>query len=225
MGTRTAPLVQTVVFLLLVAAVLFGSAGRFDIPAFWLYLAVVAAASVAGLVLVWLHLIDPTLIEERKRPGGERLGARFVFASLLPFAQLALAGSDRGRFHWSDTVPVLLEVVALLVFAGSWALVLWAMQVNRFFSTVVRLQTDRGHRLVADGPYGFVRHPGYLAGIVLSLASGVALGSWLASAVGILAVPLFLWRTIGEDRFLHANLAGYRDYARRVRFRLVPGLW
>jgi protein-S-isoprenylcysteine O-methyltransferase Ste14 len=225
MRTRIEPLVQTAAFLLLVALVLFGSAGRLNIVAFWLYLAVIATASIAGYILAWVGLIDPTLSQERMRPGGHRPGTRLILAAVVPLVHWAIAGLDRGRFHWSDTVPVWLKIVALLLFVNGCATVLWAMQANRFFSSVVRLQTDRGHRLVDDGPYGFVRHPGYAGGIMLCLASGVALGSWLATAVGMLAVPLLLWRTIGEDRFLCANLAGYRDYAERVRFRLVPGLW
>jgi protein-S-isoprenylcysteine O-methyltransferase Ste14 len=225
MGTRIEPLVQTAIFLLLVTVVLFGSAGRLDIVAFWLYLDVIAAASIGGRILTRLGLIDPTLSQERMRPGGHRPGTRLILAALVPLVHWVIAGLDRGRFHWSDTVPVWLKTVALLLFADGCATVLWAMQANRFFSSVVRLQTDRGHRLVDDGPYGFVRHPGYAAGIVLCFASGIALGSWLATAVGVLAVPLLLWRTVGEDRFLYANLEGYRDYAARVRFRLVPGLW
>ncbi len=100
------------------------------------------------------------------------------------------------------------------------------MRVNRFFSSVIRIQTDRGQHVVTTGPYAFVRHPGYTAGILIIAASGPALGSWLAAAlVVILSLPFLLYRAITEDRILQVELAGYSDYAARVRWRLVPGIW
>ncbi len=137
----------------------------------------------------------------------------------------AIAGLDRGRFHWSDTVTISLQFVALALFAAGWAVIVWAMHVNRFFSSVARIQHERGHYVVTSGPYRWLRHPGYSGAIVAALTSGVALGSWLSGAVGALGVPLVLWRTVAEDRLLRAELSGYEDYAQRVPYRLVPGLW
>jgi protein-S-isoprenylcysteine O-methyltransferase Ste14 len=100
------------------------------------------------------------------------------------------------------------------------------MRVNRFFSSVVRIQTDRGQQVVTTGPYAFIRHPGYAAGILIIAASGPALGSWLAAAlVVILSLPFLLYRVITEDRILQVELAGYSDYAARVQWRLFPGVW
>jgi len=100
------------------------------------------------------------------------------------------------------------------------------MRVNRFFSSVIRIQTDRGQHVVTTGPYAFVRHPGYTAGMLIIVASGPALGSWLAAAlVVIFSLPFLLYRAITEDRILQLELAGYSDYAARVRCRLVPGIW
>jgi protein-S-isoprenylcysteine O-methyltransferase Ste14 len=99
------------------------------------------------------------------------------------------------------------------------------MHVNRFFSSVVRIQRERGHALVTTGPYRWVRHPGYAAAIPAAVASGLALGSWISAAVGALGVPLILWRMVGEERTLRAELPGYAGYARRVRWRLLPGVW
>jgi protein-S-isoprenylcysteine O-methyltransferase Ste14 len=93
-------------------------------------------------------------------------------------------------------------------------------------SSVVRIQSDRGQHVVTNGPYAFVRHPGYLAGIVIILASGPALGSWFATALLVVAsLPFLLYRAITEDRVLQTELPGYADYARRVRWRLLPGIW
>ncbi len=136
-----------------------------------------------------------------------------------------MAGLDRGRLHWSDSVPLWLRAVALLLFAIACVPVIWAMRVNRFFSSAVRIQFDRGQRVISDGPYRFVRHPGYTAALVLIVANGVALGSWLAAAICWIGIPILLWRTAMEDRMLHAELPGYAEYAARVKWRLLPGIW
>ena len=109
--------------------------------------------------------------------------------------------------------------------AAGLALFVWAMHVNRFFSSVVRIQRERGHHLVSSGPYRWVRHPGYAGAIPAIVASGIVLCSWLATAVGALGVPLVLWRVIVEDRTLQAELPGYPEYAQRVRWLLLPGVW
>ena len=210
---------QTLGFILLVAVILFGAAGRIHIPIFWAYIGVLAAASVASL-----FLMDEDLARERMRPGGHRPALRLYFIFLLCIAHWTIAGLDR-RFHWSDTVPLSLRIAALAVFAAGWAFCLWAIHVNRFFSSIVRIQRERGHQVVTAGPYRWVRHPGYAGAIPVLVASGIALCSWLATALGALGVPLLLWRTIIEDRTLRAQLPGYTEYAEQVRWRLLPGVW
>lgn len=211
---------QSLAFILLLAAVLFGAAGTIDIAVFWGYIAVMAVLSGVGLLLV-----DRDLAQERMRPGGRAPGTRFLFIILLLLAHWVVAGLDRGRLHWSDAVPLVLQWAGLVVVALSFSMIVWAMHVNRFFSSVARIQRERGHHVIEGGPYRWVRHPGYAATIVAALASGIALGSWLATAVGALGVPLILWRTVIEDRLLRAELSGYQDYARRVPQRLMPGVW
>jgi protein-S-isoprenylcysteine O-methyltransferase Ste14 len=213
-------LLQAAGFPVLVAIVLFGAAGRIDLPLYWIYVAIVAALSVGGL-----FLIGEDLARERMRPGGRPPPFSLRAAFLLCLIHWAVAGLDRGRFHWSDGVPLSLRLAALAAFALGLALTLWAMHVNRFFSSAVRLQRERGQRVVADGPYRRVRHPGYLGAIPAMLASGLVLGSGLATALGAFGAAWLLRRTSIEDRLLRAELSGYEDYARRVRWRLVPGLW
>jgi protein-S-isoprenylcysteine O-methyltransferase Ste14 len=205
---------------LVCAVVLFASAGRLDIIEFWFWLAGLTAICVGTILL-----IEPDLVRERMRPGGKRPTPGYWLATLLFLADLVVAGLDRGRFHWSDSVPVWLRVAALLLFVLGWVPVIWAMRVNRFFSSAVRMQFDRGQHVISDGPYRLVRHPGYTSGLVVILASGVGLGSWLAAAIGWIAVPIVLRRTVKEDRMLHAELPGYPAYAARVRWRLLPGVW
>ena len=212
---------QSALVLIGAAAALFASAGTFAIAAFWVYLAILATVFVASFAM-----LDPGLLRERMRPGGKPppLGLKLFTVVLL--LHLVVAGLDRGRLHLSDGIPPWLQATGLAVVAAAYALVLWAMRVNRFFSSVVRIQFDRGQRVVATGPYSFVRHPGYAAGILIVLASGIALGSWLAAVLLVVtSLPFLFYRAITEDRVLLAELPGYREYAGRVRWRLIPGVW
>lgn len=212
---------QSVVFFVLTAAALFVSAGTTAIATYWVYLAIFAAVFVAAFL--WL---DPGLARERMRPGGKRPPIGLQLLSAVMFAHWVVAGLDHGRFHWSDDVPPWLQWLSLTALAAAYTLCLWAMHVNRFFSSVIRIQNDRGQVVITRGPYAVLRHPGYLAGIVIVLASGLALDSWLATAfLAILSLPFLLYRAIAEDRILSAELSGYRDYAARVRWRLLPGVW
>ncbi|MGB9866501.1 MAG: methyltransferase family protein [Bacillota bacterium] len=122
-------------------------------------------------------------------------------------------------------VPPLVYWRAYAVFVGSVAIVEWAKFVNQFFSTVVRLQTERGHHVVDRGPYGFVRHPGYLGGILMAISSPVVLGSYWALVPAAAVTVLILVRTCLEDRTLHGELPGYEEYTRRVRYRILPSVW
>jgi protein-S-isoprenylcysteine O-methyltransferase Ste14 len=218
--SRWKVIVQSVAWIAGLAFVLFACAGRFDLAPLWEYLGVYAAVSLAGACL-----IDPGLVQERTRPGGKRLERKYGLL-VAPFAgHYVVAALDTGRYHWTAPVPAAVQLAALAVFAASMAIVTWAMRVNRFLSSVVRIQTERGHQLVTDGPYRFVRHPTYSAAILGFSASGIALGSWVA---GIVLLPLFaflLYRTVTEDAFLKKNLPGYEEYAARVTHRLLPGVW
>jgi protein-S-isoprenylcysteine O-methyltransferase Ste14 len=220
MRARIEATVHVFVSLALLAGVLFGSAGRTDLVGLWVYFAVFAAVSAASLALV-----DPTLAQERLRPGGQRFEPRLVLVALWMVGHWTVAGLDHGRFQWSDTVPFWLQATALVLCATALGLILWAAHVNCFASSVLRIQTERGHHVVTDGPYAVVRHPIYLAAVILFVASGLTLGSWLAVIIALPGVPFILSGTAREDRFLQENLPGYRDYTRRVLYRIVPGVW
>jgi protein-S-isoprenylcysteine O-methyltransferase Ste14 len=212
---------QSALFLVLMAIALFASAGTVAVIGFWLYLAIQLAAIVASFVL-----LSPDLIRERMRPGGQKPPLGLRLAILVLFAAFVVAGLDRGRLHWSDHVSPWLQGLSLVVVAASYAFVFWAMLVNRFFSSVVRIQADRGQYVVACGPYAYIRHPGYLGGLFIVLCSGPALGSWLAAAILVVSgLPFLVHRVISEDRVLRAELPGYQAYAGRVRWRLMPGIW
>ena len=117
------------------------------------------------------------------------------------------------------------QILGLIGFAIGMALTTWAMLVNSFFSSAVRLQPDRSQHVVTAGPYRVVRHPGYSGGLLLLLSIGIALGSWIAMTPILLIVPLMVRRILIEERMLADALPGYADYTRRVRSRIVPGLW
>lgn len=204
-----------------VGAFLFGVAGRWDLPFFWAIL-LLLGAYVFGVS----RLLEPEVVRARGNPaaGGPDLRLRALLI-LSIVAHLAVAALDAGRFHWSDTVPFAVRVAGVVGYGASLAFVLWAMAANRFFIPTVRIQTERDHHVVASGPYRLVRHPGYLGSAAGAVFGGLALGSWFAFAPLVGALIALLARTALEDRFLHARLAGYADYAQRVRYRLAPGLW
>jgi protein-S-isoprenylcysteine O-methyltransferase Ste14 len=211
------------IFLALLGAILFGCAGRLDLPMFWAYLGVFFAATVVGACLA-----DPTLARERLRPGpGGREEAKMLAILLVPLwlGQYVVAGLDVGRFHWSDSVPLVVQIIGLVAMAAALEIVTWAVTVNRFFSSVVRIQTDRGHHLITGGPYRYVRHPAYGVCIPIFIGGGLALGSWLAALIGLFMFFPILRRTLIEDKLLRERLEGYAAYAERVRYRLVPGVW
>jgi protein-S-isoprenylcysteine O-methyltransferase Ste14 len=202
-------------------ALLFGCAGRFDLPMFWAYLGVWTAS-----VLVSIWLVDPTLITERMRPGPGAKDYGLTLAFLpLSVGQFIVAGLDVGRFHWSDSVPPVVQAIGLLAVGAALAVFVWASVVNRFFSSVIRIQTERGHRVITSGPYRVVRHPAYAVAPLLFVGTGLALGSWLAALAGLPLELFVLRRTIHEDRVLRQELEGYAAYAQRVRYRLIPGVW
>jgi len=212
---------RAVALLICAVAALFASAGSFAILSFWLYLAILGV-----VFIISFAMLDRGLLEERMRPGGRPIPLGLRLLNVVLIVHLIIAGLDRGRMHWSDTVPPWLQAAGFLIIAAGYALVFWAMQVNRFSSSIVRIQSERGQYVVTSGPYAFIRHPAYAAGILIVLASGVALGSWLAAAFLIaVSLPFLLYRTITEDRVLQRQLPGYADYARRVRWRLIPGIW
>lgn len=216
--------IRLIVYILLVALILFASAGRLDWPAAWVFLVIYAA-----IILIGVIFVDPELIEERSRigPGAKRWDivlASVVVVFLFP-ATFLIAGLDAGRYHWSPPFPLWIQFAAFLVFILGSAIQSWAIITNKFFSSVVRIQTDRGHYVITDGPYSYVRHPGYTGAIVVSISIPLIFGSLWALIPALIGDCLLVIRTIWEDNTLKKELNGYQDYASRVRYRLIPGIW
>jgi protein-S-isoprenylcysteine O-methyltransferase Ste14 len=171
----------------------------------------------------------PDLIAERARymqhenaKAWDKLLAPFL--GLGGILMMLVAGLD-ALFGWPPTYSLPLKILSLVIILAGYALGSYALIENRFFSGMVRLQTDRGHQVVSTGPYRWMRHPGYAGALLTYLATPVFLDSSWAFLPTVFTMILFVIRTALEDRFLQDELEGYRDYARRVRYRLLPGVW
>jgi len=216
--------VVTLVFYSATAALYFLCAGRFDLPFAWCYF---VCNAVLGLGTVAIgDARSPGFAQERMKPAPGEHDRLFKPAGMVClFAVLVIAGIDVGRFHWRPAVGWRLQLLALVLDLTGLLVVCWAMVVNAYFSSAVRLQPDRGQVLVRSGPYAIVRHPGYTGGILYLVLNGLVLGSWWAGIAGIPMIVLTLRRTMIEDRMLLDGLAGYPEYSKEVRFRLLPGIW
>lgn len=216
---------QILVVIVVQAAALFLAFGGIRWGAAWLYLGLYVAfiALTARVVL----RVNPGVVAERAevRPGAKEWDLRIgLVMAVCSLGILVVAGLDR-RLDWSAVASPPAQLLGLAAFILGNALFDWAMASNPFFSTVVRIQKERGHVVVTAGPYRYVRHPGYVGQSIAALATPLLLGSRWGLVPAVLLLGVILLRTSLEDRTLRAELPGYGEYARRVRYRLVPGLW
>ena len=203
-----------------IGIVVFALAGTWRDPWLWGYVVVWSAATFYAM-----FSIDEDLARERFHPptsGADGVALHFV--RVIALSHLVVGALDSRRWHIAPVSPAL-RGFALAGIALTFGMFFRAMRENRFFSSVVRVQNERGHRVIDSGPYSVVRHPGY-AGLIWGMPlSGLALGSWLAAGIGLVMSALILRRVIFEDAFLRKNLDGYVAYTHRVRHRLIPGVW
>jgi len=216
-----------IVYLIMPLILLAGS-GDWGWGQAWAYGGLVCAVGLGGR---WLA--------ERRHPGlmRERTGFRGaagvkpwdkllspLMALSVGFPLVIVAALDH-RYAWTPALPGWLSLVGLVLIAGGYALAGWALVENRFFSSVVRIQSERGHTVCDTGPYRYLRHPGYAGNILALPGVALALGSLWTLLPAAAALVIALARTALEDRALQAELPGYRDYARRVRWRVLPGIF
>ncbi len=204
---------------------LFIPAGRLDWVEGWAFLVALFSLSIA--IAVWGYLKDPELMKERSRIGPNVESwdkvVVMVFRALF-FVMLVTAGLDAGRYQWSSP-PRSLQILGWMAFVVA-ALLIWrVMSENTFLSSMVRIQTDRGHKVVTTGPYRYVRHPMYVGIIILFFSIPLVLGSWWATLPGVAIGILIVVRTVLEDRTLKEHLHGYPEYMERVKYRLLPRIW
>ncbi len=220
--------VQVLLVYLFIPALLWLCAGTIAWWQSWVYALLILAA---GMIGRWgAERRHPGLMAERIQFGSapgvkpwDKVLSPLMSVS-VSFPLIIVAGLDR-RFGWSPAIPPWLTIAGLLLVAIGYAFGTWAVMENRFFSSVVRIQLNRGHVVCDSGPYRIVRHPGY-AGNVLALPGvALALGSLWTFIPAALALIIAVTRTALEDRTLLEELPGYREYARRVRYRLLPGIY
>jgi protein-S-isoprenylcysteine O-methyltransferase Ste14 len=218
--------VSLAVTLLVMGAALFLSAGTLEWLHGLLFLGVFLFLTLISMA--WLWRVNPEIFVARRRPTGE--GTKgwdlvllvILLASLL--ATLIVAALDDGRLHWAPAPLWAVLVGYVLLVVGYWGTG-WAQAVNRHFEPSVRIQSDRDHHVITTGPYAYIRHPGYIFGIILTFGIALALGSlWALVPAALFAVVLAV-RTHLEDATLRRELPGYPAFAARVRYKWIPGLW
>jgi protein-S-isoprenylcysteine O-methyltransferase Ste14 len=207
------------------ATIYFACAGRIDLPIAWLYFALNIVLGVYFSIVIARSC--PDLIAERLKPGpGEQDRVFKAGSTLITIVMLVLAGLDVGRYHWMTPVSLPIQIAGLIIGLSGYIFTTWAVVTNRFFSSAVRLQPDRQQVVIDTGPYAYVRHPGYTGAIPYMVLGNLALGSWLSTIVGGIPLLIIIFRRIlVEDAMLRTGLPGYAEYAARVKYRLIPGLW
>ncbi len=207
----------------MIGAVLFLSSGNLSWGMAWAYLGTVALVVVANA----LYMDRDLMVERAQLQQGTKtwdIHLSVFVAMLGPIIVLLIAGLDK-RFAWSQGISLQLQIAALALLLLGGLLGTWSMAANKFFSATVRIQSDRNHKVVSNGPYRYIRHPGYTGGIISIVMLPIVLDSWVALIPAIVVACGYILRTALEDRTLQNELAGYREYTRKVRYRLFPGVW
>ncbi len=212
-------------FLVLLGIFIFVPAGTLSYWQGWVFLAAFGFA--LAFFMLYGMLRDPNMLKERSQKAKNVkhwdtviLNIYTVFLVIM----VVLAPLDGGRFHWSH-VPVWVNMLGLGLMIPSFALLMWVTVTNTYLSRYVRIQDDRGNQVVTSGPYRFVRHPMYASNILFFPSIPLLLGSWWALIPAVIIMGLFTLRTYLEDKTLQAELPGYKEYAMKTRYRMVPGIW
>ncbi len=207
------------------ALFMFLPAGTWSWAKGWLFIGVfLGTMAVAGLYL-WRVNPDVVVARTGSHEGTKRWDkvlVRLLLAAV--YGIIPVAALDDGRFQWFP-VPWLICGIGYVLFLAGMGILTWAEAVNKFFEVTVRIQTDRGHKVIDTGPYAIVRHPGYVGGILFFVGIALCLGSVWALVPAGLASAVLILRTKWEDQTLQAELPGYKEYTQRVRYKLIPGVW
>lgn len=219
-------LLQNIIWIVGMGAVLFLSAGTSQWPAGWIFLVTMALLGLTdGL---WLAKSDPDLLAERMnsmmQPGQPTADKIFIVAfGCIALIWFVIIGLER-RAQASD-MPMILQALGFVLLLLSNVFVMWVMRTNSFAAPVVKIQAERGQRVIDNGPYAYVRHPMYSGTILFFAGLPLLLGSWWGLIMMPLFVLLFGYRATLEERALISGLPGYTDYMTRVRYRLILGIW
>lgn len=216
---------QVLFSLVLMMALFFYSAGTLDLPLVWLYFDVYFISLVANMLIFLKY--NPEVIKARSEMlKGEMKWWDKTYAVLYTLLLFALpVACGLGVRFQSAPLGIEYYVLGIILFVAGWSFTSWALAANKFFEGSVRIQKERGHKVVSSGPYAIIRHPGYAGMIVLYFSMPFAFGSLYGLVPALLVAGAFVFRTHFEDEMLQKELKGYKEYAKKVRFRLLPGLW
>jgi protein-S-isoprenylcysteine O-methyltransferase Ste14 len=216
---------QIAIVFLVQAAILFLAAGTLNWIWAWVFLVIYVVSVLINSL--FLMRTSPEIVAERGKPAEMKDWDKTVSGlwGLVQYLLIPLVAGLDVRFGWTGEVSLAWHLAGALVLAAGLGLFSWAMLTNAYFSTAARIQSDRGQTVCRTGPYRFVRHPGYVGAILQSLGIPLLLGSVWTLIPAIAAAVLMIIRTSLEDRLLQAELPGYPDFAREVRYRLIPGIW
>jgi len=215
--------VQVFGFMVVLALIYFLSAGSLKLIWGWVFLAIYFTFTV-GMVLAAGEglMAERSTIHKDAKPWDRYLS---LVPALSILGMLVVGGLDAGRGHWSPEFPLWLHLLAAILLIGSLLISTWAVKTNRFYSAVVRIQTDRGHQVVDSGPYAYIRHPTYALTLLFGILLPLLLGSLWALIPGLIGSVGITVRAALEDKTLQAELPGYAEYSKRVKYRLIPGIW
>ena len=205
--------------------IIFISAGKID---YWQGLIYVVIGLIMSVLSYTVFRIDSELLNERAKAGeGAKQWDKTILglSFLTTISMYILAGLDSGRYNWSPDFPMSLTVLGILLTMTGQLIFLIAQKQNKFFSSTVRIQTDRGHVVCETGLYKIVRHPAYLGMIIQSFGFPLLFGSLWSIIPICLSVILILIRTTLEDKTLKNELKGYQEYTYKTRYRIVPYIW
>jgi protein-S-isoprenylcysteine O-methyltransferase Ste14 len=212
-------------YLLIYVFTLFLLAGDWHWREGWIFSAVFCMASFA--VVIYLYVMDPALLDERfgsplqkTQKSWDKLLLVFFFLGFLGW--YIVMPLDVRRFHWSPEFPTWLKAIGLVLFVVAFLLLFGALKENTFAAPVIKMQKERGQKVISTGLYGFVRHPMYTGGLLLLISGPLLLGSLYGLVLGLLLSITLAVRSIGEEAMLKEELDGYIDYAKRIKWRLIP---
>lgn len=212
--------------LIIIGAILFGTAGTLNWHEAWVFIAIQFGWSAALTVYLWGH--DSELLKDRLKfmkksaKGWDKILTFVSMPFYIPY--LVIPGLDAVRYQWSH-VPVGVKILCFLLVTASLIWIFWIMKENTYLSRFVEIQEDRGHKVITTGPYEFVRHPMYIGATILLLTLPVGLGSLYALIPAVFCAIIVIIRTSLEDKTLHRELDGYMEYAQNTKYRLIPGIW
>jgi len=221
-GRLSLRILQVFLFAAFLTSIYFWSAGSYRLVWGWLFLAVYFAFNLSMVIFAGENLIKERSKQHKDSMPWDRYLSLIPILSLLGI--LIVSGLDV-RHHWTPDLPLWLRILAAIFLIGSMAVNTWAVKTNRFYSSTVRIQTERGHQVIDSGPYAIIRHPTYAMAHIIHIGLSLMLGSYWALVPTLVGSIGLIVRTALEDKTLQSKLTGYAEYSQRVRYRMIPGIW